>query len=560
MKNNKVAYLIDNEKLLLEWNIEKNQPISVEDMTVNSGRKVWWKCKEGHEWQARVADRSRGNGCPYCSGKKPLIGINDLKTLNQRVAFEWNYDLNDGKKPEEFCLHSGKRVWWKCKEGHEWQATIDSRTRTNGNGCPFCAGQRVIKGKNDIATVAPELANQWDYSKNGNLTPEEICINSSKKVWWKCVFGHEWCVSPNSRYTQKTGCSKCSLQLKTSYPEQTIFFYMKKIFNVVHSRYKLENRMELDIYIEDISTGIEYDGIVYHSSDEAKERDTRKDVFCKEKGIRLIRVKEVKIIPNIKHKDCIYRKIGRCGSQLDDIIKELLLNLGININEISIDVEKDTPIILSQYMTNEKLDNIPDNIFTEWDYDKNGDLKPEMMNKSSHRKVWWKCSKGHSWQATMQHRTDKNATSCPFCSNQKVLEGYNDLETVYPELIKEWNWELNDKSPKEYTAKSYHKVWWKCKLGHNWEASINKRVYGRGCPVCVGKKVLSGYNDLVTTCPNIASEWDYDKNVEYSPEGVTKGSNRIVWWKCKNGHSWEEMINRRVARNTKCPFCKKTGF
>ena len=106
MKNNEVVYLIDNQKLLLEWNTEKNYPISVEDMTVNSGRKVWWKCKEGHEWQSRISDRSRGNGCPYCSGKKALTGINDLKTLNQRVASEWNYDLNVGKKPEEFCLHS----------------------------------------------------------------------------------------------------------------------------------------------------------------------------------------------------------------------------------------------------------------------------------------------------------------------------------------------------------------------------------------------------------------------------------------------------------------------
>ena len=107
--------------------------------TLQSGKTVWWKCKDGHEWQARVADRSRGNGCPYCSGKKALIGINDLKTLNAKVASEWNFEKNGEKKLEEYCLHSGKRVWWKCKDGHEWQATIDSRTRENGNGCPYQA-------------------------------------------------------------------------------------------------------------------------------------------------------------------------------------------------------------------------------------------------------------------------------------------------------------------------------------------------------------------------------------------------------------------------------------
>lgn len=482
----------------------------------------------------------------------------EIKYVSQdeKLNKEWNYEKNEGKMPEEYCLHSGKRVWWKCKEGHEWQATIDSRTRINGNGCPYCAGQRVIKGKNDIATIEPELANQWDYSKNGNLTPEEICINSSKKVWWKCMYGHEWCVSPNSRYTQKTGCPKCSSQLKTSYPEQAIFFYMQKIFNIVHSRYKLENRMELDIYIEDIKTGIEYDGILYHSTKEAKEQDVRKDAFCEEKGIRLIRVKEVRMLPDEKNNNCIYRKLGKNGSSLDEIINELLMFLGCDADKISVNIESDTPHILSQYMTNKKVDYVSDSIYNEWDYDKNGELKPEMINKSSHKKIWWKCSKGHSWQATMQHRTDKKATGCPYCSNQKVLEGYNDLQTVYPELIKEWNWELNDKSPKEYTAKSYHKVWWKCKLGHIWEAAINKRVYGRGCPVCVGKKVLVGYNDLASTCPLIALEWDYDKNVGCSPEEVTKGSNRIVWWKCEKGHSWEAMINKRILRNTKCPYCR----
>ena len=169
--------------------------------------------------------------------------------------------------------------------------------------------------------------------KNGDLRPEEICVNSGKKVWWKCAYGHEWCVSPNSRYTQKTGCPKCSSELRTSFPEQAIFFYLKKIYNNIHSRYRLENGMELDIFIEEINTGIEYDGIVYHSSDKAKERDIRKDRFCDGNGIRLIRVIEVKEIPIEKKKDCIYRKIGRGNSDLDIIIKLLLTIILVCLNK-----------------------------------------------------------------------------------------------------------------------------------------------------------------------------------------------------------------------------------
>ena len=52
------------------------------NVTPNSHKKVWWKCSKGHEWQAVVASRNRGSGCPYCSGRKAISGINDLETLS----------------------------------------------------------------------------------------------------------------------------------------------------------------------------------------------------------------------------------------------------------------------------------------------------------------------------------------------------------------------------------------------------------------------------------------------------------------------------------------------
>ena len=560
-KENEIKFLVDDSLLSAEWHYEKNLPLKKAEIRIQSSRNVWWKCKNGHEWQARVADRMRGNNCPFCAGKRAVSGINDLVTLNPKVATEWNYEKNGENRPEQYCLHSSKRVWWKCLKGHEWQATIDSRTRKNGNGCPYCAGQRVISGKNDLLTVAPEIAEQWSYEKNGDLRPENICVNSSKKVWWKCVYGHEWCVSPNSRYTQKTGCPKCSSELRTSFPEQAVFYYLRKLYNGIHNRYKLENGMELDIFIEEINTGIEYDGILYHTSNQAVERDDRKNKFCHEKGIRLIRVKEVNEVPEEREKDCIYRLIGRGNDDLRKVIKSLLLLINCNdeiaIGDSDIDIEKDYYQILSQYMSVNKTKNVSENIIEEWDYEKNEDIHPSMVYKSSHKKFWWKCEKGHSWQATMQHRTSKMATGCPFCSNQKVLAGYNDLQTIYPKLVEQWAWDLNERNPIEYTSKSSYKVWWKCDKGHVWEAAINKRVYGRGCPICTGKQVLVGYNDLQSLYPKLVAEWDYEKNVGISPKDVTKGSNRIVWWKCGNGHSWQETINRRVARNTKCPYCRK---
>ena len=136
----------NNNFLLQEWDFSKNEK-EPNEYGKSSQKNVFWICKEGHSWSARIADRVRGNGCPYCAGKRPIIGVNDLATINPTLAKEWNYNKNS-KAPSEFLPHSRKKVWWICSKGHEWEATIDSRSR--GNGCKYCAGQAVIPGTNDL--------------------------------------------------------------------------------------------------------------------------------------------------------------------------------------------------------------------------------------------------------------------------------------------------------------------------------------------------------------------------------------------------------------------------
>ena len=90
----------------------------------------------GHEWQASIANRNKGRGCPYCSGKKVLPGYNDLQTVNPALANEWNYEKNTGVRPIDVTPNSNKKAWWICSNGHEWEAKINNRN--NGNGCPIC--------------------------------------------------------------------------------------------------------------------------------------------------------------------------------------------------------------------------------------------------------------------------------------------------------------------------------------------------------------------------------------------------------------------------------------
>lgn len=196
-------------------------------------------------------------------------------------------------------------------------------------------------------------------------------------------------------------------------------------------------------------------------------------------------------------------------------------------------------------------------IAKQWDYRKNKPLRPELFSVGSSRnKVWWRCSKGHRWEATIASRT-KGGNGCPYCANRKVIEGYNDLKTTEPEIAAQWNYERNGNlKPTDVPKGSNKKVWWKCSKGHEFQGKINDRTNKKhGCPVCSNRLIIPGINDLQTLIPEIAAEWDYWQN-ELKPTEVGTGSNKKVWWICVKGHRWEARVNDR-RRGTGCPICAR---
>lgn len=124
----------------IEWAKNRNGDLTPRDVSAGSNKRVWWKCSEGHEWIASINDRNRGKGCPTCANKKIVKGYNDLKTVNPRLAKEWNFKRNGKLKPTHVSCNSNRKVWWKCSKGHEWQAQINDRNR--GNNCPYCSKKK----------------------------------------------------------------------------------------------------------------------------------------------------------------------------------------------------------------------------------------------------------------------------------------------------------------------------------------------------------------------------------------------------------------------------------
>ena len=112
-------------ELIPEWS-EKNLPLTPDKITFGSNKRVWWKGACGHEWETSVKARSKGEKCPICSGARVIEGINDLATLKPLLAQEWS-EKNE-LKPTEVSVASHKKIIWKCKHGHEWEASVKSRT------------------------------------------------------------------------------------------------------------------------------------------------------------------------------------------------------------------------------------------------------------------------------------------------------------------------------------------------------------------------------------------------------------------------------------------------
>ena len=191
----------------------------------------------------------------------------------------------------------------------------------------------------------------------------------------------------------------------------------------------------------------------------------------------------------------------------------------------------------------------------QWDREKNLPLTPETVSGGSSRKVWWRCGRGHTWQADPCSRT-RRGTGCPYCAGKLPIPGESDLASRFPGLAAEWHPTKNAPlTPDQVVPGSHRPVWWVCEKGHQWRARINTRAAGSGCPVCANRQIVPGENDLATTHPRLAEQWDGAANGALTPRDVGPGSHRKVWWRCEKEHSWRAAVFSRTDGGSGCPAC-----
>ncbi len=388
---------------------------------------------------------------------KGKIGITDPYLLA-----EWDYERNE-KGPEEYYPSSSKKAFWKCpKCGYRYESKINNKA--NGRKCACCQRKIVVAGINDLATTHPEIAAEWDYEKNGDVKPSDVLAGSGKPYYWTCSEGHSYKATPNHRTSagRETNCPVCVSGRQTSFAEQAVFFYVKKVFPDAVNRYKdiFDNSMELDIYIPSIKTAIEYDGEAWHKK-EKREREKRKYNICRKNGIHLIRLMEKPadgILDTANESISILDGPMYEHKHLEKVIRLLLDRIDPESNsftrknplqfhsKVDINLDRDE-MEIRNYMTKVKdsLQDLFPNIAKEWDYEKNGNVTPDKVKPGTDDKYWWICPEcKNSYLSSVSHRTAKTKpTACPQCGIRKNAEARS--KSVYMidcntgEIIKEFN-------------------------------------------------------------------------------------------------------------------------
>jgi len=561
---------LKNSELAKQWHPHKNIPLTPNDVSSGSGRKVWWLCSNNHEWEAVINSRNRGCGCPYCAGQKPTEKRN-FATEYPELLKEFDLIKNKGIDPERLSPRTPQKVWWKCEKGHSWQATITNRTRKRtgnryNNSCPYCTN-RMLGNDNSLAQLRPDIAKDWHPTKNKTLTPDDVIAGGDTKAWWICKHNHEWQATVGVRVNNNTGCPKCALQ--TSRIEISVYAEIKALFTNVSWREKI-GKYECDIFLPDKKIGIEIDGVYWHK--QKSNVDIIKQQLFEEKGIQLFRLREEGLLL-LSERDVSFKWSDDTFPIISGLINQI-----IKFAELT-DTECETLLryvdggsLLNHALYRKIVSHLPappyelsfaakkPELVKEWAYDLNAPLSPEHFMPAANKNIWWRCAQGHTWKTTLNNRSSQN-TGCPHCPRVIPSKATNEwnFAKMHPQLASEWHLEKNGElRPEDITPNSNLKFWWKCKEGHEWQAVVNSRARGCGCPYCYGR-VASKTNNLAVLFPEVLAEWNYVLNKEINPSDCTPYVGKKVWWQCNKGHSWQATINNRTRNKSGCPHCARNN-
>ncbi len=553
--------------LLSFWDNKKNseENITPEYILAGTDKKAWWLCEKGHSYQMRIASKSRGAGCPVCSSQI-ITKDNCLATTDPELALEWHPTKNGNLTPYDVMRGSHQKVWWICKQGHEWQAQPYSR---QVHGCPICDSEkRTSFPEQAISFYLSKLFDVVSRGKIGGFEADIYCPSLKVAIEYDGEHYHSSTASQSreerkNRFFTETGILLFRIKetkIKTPFDcHQTAYGY------VICVTYSQDYSFVRDV-VETILEAINFKFSTCYSLDINIHRDKvailerfaqqkDEDSFLKQKplGAKKWDYKkngdiDLGLLPKTSKKK-YWWKCPTCGYEwfgsLDNVVNSMTCNkcsrqIKTEYNTAP-EIHMDSSTAFRVLPTNLQTEN-PD-LASQWHPTKNGFFKPVHVSPKSGKRVWWLCPKcGNEWTQIIKTRNNgKTARMCPVCANNQKDKSADNLAEFLPILFKEWHTIKNGtKTLTDYTPGSSVRAWWTCsKCGTEFICPIKSRKNGGGCPFCGRKSTISSLQKKVR---NVSTNEVFDSVTRAAEScgihrtaisnclrGITKTAGGYVW-------------------------------
>ena len=425
---------------------------------------------------------------------------------------------NGDIKPREISKSSHTKYWFDCiKCNHQFDTSLANLN--HGNWCPYCSNQKLCKDNNCVICYEKSFASQekskyWS-NKNGDINQRQIFKSSSiKKYWFDCIKCNHSFDASTGNIIKGKWCPYCSNQ-KLCKDNNCVICYEKSFAS--HPK------------------------ALYWNNEKSGTISPR-DVL--------------KSSNNNYWFDC-----NNCNHTFDKVLGSVNggtwcpycsspPKLLCNDNECSLCFDK-------SFASHEK---------SKYWSNKNGDIKPREIFKSSNTKYWFDCYCNHTFDKVLGFVN--RGSWCPYCSSPpKLLCNDNECSLCFDksfashEKSKYWSNKNGDIKPREIFRWSHNKYWFDCNnCNHTFDTLLSNINYGQWCPYCSNRKLCDKeckicFEKSFAFHPN-SVYWNNEKNGAIVPREIFRWSNNKYWFDCnKCNHTFDTSLCHLNDGNW-CPFCK----
>ena len=382
--------------------------------------KFWWTCEKKHDWESTFANRikdKKGRGCPFCSSQK-LGADNNLEFVNPDLCKEWDYEKNYPLMPSQVMPWTKRRVWWLCPNGHSYKTRI--MHRMNGHQCSKCS----------LRVSRPEIRL---YTELKSIVPA---------VLWSCTVGKISCdiFFPHQKVVVHYDGVRWHKSKVEKDKNNVIQLESQGIYNIRVREYGLPRLFSTDILLDAKEEGLSVVKKVIVGllkSEKFSKKENKSFEYYLEESILRNNEEYLTLVSNLP-KPLLEKSLASTHPHLclewhpdkNHPITPEHVTFGSDKkvwwlchqgHEWKVAVKARGTIMANgcPYCSNKvigKYNNLElthPHIFAEWDLDKNLDIEVKSISKSSEKKVWWKCSKQHSWEQRVSLRV--SGFGCPKC-------------------------------------------------------------------------------------------------------------------------------------------------